>query len=142
MTRPISTLIFDVNETLLDLEVLTPFFSRIFGRKEAMREWFAQQVLYSQALSLSGCYAPFNELALGTLRMLGAIHGVTISPKDLNEIRAMTSQLPAHPEVAEGLARLKNAGFRLATLTKKGGRHVPLRLFFGTRSWRSRGAKA
>lgn len=117
MTQTISTLIFDVNETLLDLEMLTPLFSRIFGRKEAMREWFAQQVLYSQALTLSDCYASFNELAVGTLRMLGKIYGVRISQEDIDEVRAGMSQLPAHPEVAEALASLKNAGFRLATLT-------------------------
>ena len=117
MTQAIDTLLFDVNETLLDLEALTPLFSRIFGREEAMREWFAQQVLYSQALTLSHRYAPFNELAAGTLRMLGEIHGVTVSSEDMDEIRAGMSLLPPHPEAAEALARLKGAGFRLATLT-------------------------
>jgi 2-haloacid dehalogenase len=52
------TLVCDVNETLLDIDALVPLFEHLFGRREAMREWFAQLVLYSQALSLAGRYAP------------------------------------------------------------------------------------
>ena len=38
--RPV--LVFDVNETLLDIDVLNPIFDRIFGVPGRMREWFAQ----------------------------------------------------------------------------------------------------
>jgi hypothetical protein len=34
-------IVFDVNETLLDLETMEPVFQRIFGDKNAMRLWFA-----------------------------------------------------------------------------------------------------
>jgi hypothetical protein len=34
-------IVFDVNETLLDLETMEPTFERIFGEKSAMRLWFA-----------------------------------------------------------------------------------------------------
>jgi hypothetical protein len=34
-------IVFDVNETLLDLETMQPTFERIFGDKSAMRRWFA-----------------------------------------------------------------------------------------------------
>jgi 2-haloacid dehalogenase len=34
-------IVFDVNETLLDLETLEPTFDRIFGEKNTMRLWFA-----------------------------------------------------------------------------------------------------
>jgi 2-haloacid dehalogenase len=33
--------VFDVNETLLDLDTLAPTFDRIFGYPGAMRLWFA-----------------------------------------------------------------------------------------------------
>ena len=36
--RPL--IVFDVNETLLDLETMEPTFQRIFGEKSAMRLWF------------------------------------------------------------------------------------------------------
>ena len=39
-------IVFDVNETLLDLESLAPTFERIFGERSALRSWFAQLILY------------------------------------------------------------------------------------------------
>ena len=38
-------IVFDVNETLLDLETMEPTFARIFGDKDAMRLWFANFIL-------------------------------------------------------------------------------------------------
>lgn len=48
-------IVFDVNETLLDLESMQPVFTRIFADKSAMRLWFANLILYSAALTVSGC---------------------------------------------------------------------------------------
>ena len=42
-------IVFDVNETLLDLETMEPTFERIFGEKSAMRLWFANFITYSTA---------------------------------------------------------------------------------------------
>jgi hypothetical protein len=49
-------IVFDVNETLLDLTTLEPTFERIFGDKGAMRLWFANLIMYSSALTVAGCY--------------------------------------------------------------------------------------
>ena len=43
-----SVLIFDVNETLLDIESISPLFKRVFGDECVLREWFGQLILYSQ----------------------------------------------------------------------------------------------
>ena len=40
-------IVFDVNETLLDIEILNPFFERIFGDARVMRQWFAELIVYS-----------------------------------------------------------------------------------------------
>ena len=37
-------LVFDVNETLLDLRALEPNFERVFGDKAALREWCNQVI--------------------------------------------------------------------------------------------------
>jgi DNA gyrase inhibitor GyrI len=49
--------------------------------------------------------------------MVGAIHGVSVKPSDVDELRTEMMTMPAHPDVVEGLRRLKEAGFRMATLT-------------------------
>ena len=54
-------IVFDVNETLLDLETMEPIFQRIFGEKSAMRLWFANFIMYSAALTVAGCYVHRNR---------------------------------------------------------------------------------
>ena len=110
-------LVFDVNETLLDIDVLNPIFDGIFGTPGRMREWFAQLVLYSQAISLAGQYVPFGALGAGVLRMLGAIHSVTIRDTDLNALRMAIGTMPLHGDVPPALHQLYKAGFRMVTLT-------------------------
>lgn len=110
-------LVFDVNETLLDLETLKPHFARIFGDGNVMREWFAQLILYSEALTLAGDYAAFGELGGAVLEMLGATRGQSISRQDVFAIKQAVSSMPSHPEVPDALRRLRDAGFRLFTLT-------------------------
>ena len=110
-------LVFDVNETLLDITTLEPLFERCFGDPAVMRSWFTQLVLYSQTLTLSGLYSPFGELAVGALRMLSESYGKTLLESDVNELRERMGAMPAHADVAPGLIRLRDAGFRLVTLT-------------------------
>ena len=114
-TAPI--LVFDVNETLLDIAALDPLFERLFGDPAVMRAWFAQLVLYSQTLTLSGLYTPFGELGIGALRMVARTRGRSVSDRDVDELKDRMGAMPAHPDVAPGLSRLRDAGFRLVTLT-------------------------
>ena len=115
MARPV--LVFDVNETLLDLTVLEPLFARLFGRASVLREFFPEMILYSEALTLSGYHVPFDRLAAGTLRMVGANHGVAVGEADVAELRERIGAMPAHADAEPALTRLRDAGFRLATLT-------------------------
>lgn len=113
--RPI--LVFDVNETLLDLNSLAPVFKDLFGDGAAMREWFAQLVLYSQTLSLAGIESDFASLAAGVLRMQGQIRGHDITTDQVARLSAAIGNMPAHPDAAAALRDLKEAGFRMVTLT-------------------------
>ncbi|MGW5095876.1 haloacid dehalogenase type II [Streptomyces nodosus] len=113
--RPI--VVFDVNETLLDLDALLPAFERIFNDPGAMRLWFADLVTYSEALTLSGVYVPFTDIGGAVLRMLAATRGITISDADSAELVERFAGMPPHPEVPAALRRLRDHGFRLFTLT-------------------------
>jgi 2-haloacid dehalogenase len=112
-----SVCVFDVNETLLDTEFIAPLFQRLFGDRRALREWFAQLILYSEAITLSGPYTTFFELGQGVLKMLGSIHDVSITEADFDELRTRMLTMPAHADVPAGLKQLKDAGFRLVTCT-------------------------
>lgn len=113
--RPI--LVFDVNETLLDLDHLCPLFDELFGSGQVMRDWFAQVILYSQTLTLTGLRSDFRSLAGAVLGMMGQIRGIEISDRDMARLREGIGTMPAHPGAAEALATLQDAGFRMVTLT-------------------------
>jgi 2-haloacid dehalogenase len=113
--RPI--IVFDVNETLLDLETLQPTFHRIFDDPAAMRLWFADLITYSEALTLAGVYVPFTDIGAAVMRMLAATRDLAISDADAAELTDRFASMPPHPEVPSALRRLRDHGFRLFTLT-------------------------
>ncbi|OBI42418.1 haloacid dehalogenase type II [Mycobacterium colombiense] len=112
-----SVLVFDVNETLLDIESIAPLFGELFGDERMLREWFAQLVMYSMTITLAGNYVTFPVLAQGVLRMLGDIYRVDVTDHELDRLRTALLTMPAHPDAADGLAALRDNGFRLVTLT-------------------------
>jgi 2-haloacid dehalogenase len=102
--------VFDVNETLLDLETLEPTFERIFDDPAAMRLWFAGLITYSEALTLAGVYVPFTDIGGAVLRMLGATRDIAISDADAAELTEQFASMPPHPEVPAALRRLRDRG--------------------------------
>jgi 2-haloacid dehalogenase len=110
-------IVFDVNETLLDLETMSPTFERIFDDKAAMRLWFANFILYSTALTVAGQYVPFTDIGAAVMKMLADTRGIMIKDTDKKELTDKFSTMPAHPEVPAALAKLRRVGFRLFTLT-------------------------
>lgn len=112
-----SVLVFDVNETLIDLESIAPLFVELFGDERVLREWFGQLIMYSMTATSAGYYVDFFALGQGVLHMLGTIHRVEITDDDVLRLRERMRTMPAHPDVSEGLTALRDNGFRLVALT-------------------------
>jgi 2-haloacid dehalogenase len=110
-------IVFDVNETLLDLQTMEPTFERIFGDRRAMRLWFANLIMYSAALTVAGCYVPFTDIGAAVMKMLADTQGIRIADADKEELKERFSTMPPHREVPSALRKLRAAGFRLFTLT-------------------------
>jgi 2-haloacid dehalogenase len=110
-------IVFDVNETLLDLTTLEPTFECIFRDKGALLLWFANFILYSSALTVAGCYVPFTDIGSAVMKMLADTLGIRIEDADKKELIEKFSTMPPHPEVPGALQKLREAGFRLFTLT-------------------------
>jgi 2-haloacid dehalogenase len=115
-SRP-SVLVFDVNETLIDIESLAPYFHKVFGDSRVLREWFGQLIMYSMTVTLSGKYVDFFSLGQAVLRMTADVHSAEIDDDDVRALAEGMRTMPAHPDVAGGLATLRDRGYRLATLT-------------------------
>jgi 2-haloacid dehalogenase len=114
--RP-TVLVFDVNETLIDIGSLEPHFERMFGDGRVLREWFGQLVMYSMTVTLADTYVDFFTLGQAVLRMIANVHRVEITDSDLAELARGMQTMPAHADVADGLETLSAQGYRLATLT-------------------------
>ena len=114
-------IVFDVNETLLYLNDLAPYFERAFAPestgKEVLDAWFTQMIHSAMVGVITGAYADFGEVARGALEMTAEREGVELSDEDRNAILMGVRKLPPHPEVREALETLREGGLRLAALT-------------------------
>jgi len=109
--------VFDVNETLLDLAALDPLFERVFGDASVRKLWFNQMLQSAFVATMTDAYVTFGESAAAALSMTEERQGAEVSEDDRQEILGGLRDLPPHPEVPDSLDRLREAGFRLATLT-------------------------
>jgi 2-haloacid dehalogenase len=114
--RP-KVLVFDVNQTMLDLNALRPHFVRAFGDGKVLDEWFALLLHYSLVVTVADAYADFGTVGRAVLEMLANNKGVKVSADDTTRILQGVLTLPPHPDVPESLKQLKSAGFRMVTLT-------------------------
>jgi 2-haloacid dehalogenase len=110
-------LVFDVNETLLDLGALDPHFQRVFGDASVRVEWFQTMLLSAFLTTIAGPYKPFGEHFRAALAITALQRDLRVSPEDERAILAAVRTLPAHPDVRPALERLRSAGYRLAALT-------------------------
>lgn len=110
-------LVFDVNETLLDLSSLEPHFVRVFKSRDVLREWFSTVLLYSNVATIAGPYSDFGAIGAAALDMTAAARGTKLASDDRAAILAGMRALAAFPDVRPGLERVREAGFRLVTLT-------------------------
>lgn len=111
------TIVFDINETLLDMSALDPHFARAFGDTSVREPWFAQVLRSALVATVLGQYINFGSIAGMALDMTAMRRGVNLAAKDREDILGALLALPPHSEVPDALARLHEAGFRLAALT-------------------------
>ena len=60
---------------------------------------------------------PFTEIGSAVMKMLADTRGIRISEADKKELLERFSTMPPYPEVPGALRKLRQAGFRLFTLT-------------------------
>ncbi len=137
MARP-KIILFDVNETLLDLTPVKESVGKALGdRPELAPLWFTTLLQYSLVTTVADHYLGFARVGAACLRMVAKNHGVELSEENAREALAPMRSLPPHPDVIPALGRLQDANFRLVTLTNSSKaavadqmRHAGLTTFF------------
>lgn len=112
-----SVLLFDVNESLLDLGALAPQFERVFGDRKVLYQWFGQVLQTAMLTVITQQYSDFAMVGRSALDMMADKYGVSLSDDDRTKIVGGMRNLPPHPDVLPGFEKLRAAGYRMASLT-------------------------
>jgi 2-haloacid dehalogenase len=117
MKRP-EVLFFDSNESMLDLNGMKPQVTKAFGGNEdLMTDWFSTMLFYSLVDTVVSNYHDFGTIGAACMQMVAADHGVKLDKQKAATAMAAMKTIPAHPDVPPGLKKMKDAGFRMYTLT-------------------------
>lgn len=115
-TKP-SVIIFDVNETLLDMTPLKKKINSLLDSNKGFRIWFGMLLQYSLVDNCTNDYHDFTVIANATLDMAAKALKADVDEVKKNEALQTLKKLSAYEDVPKGLKQLKENGFRLATLT-------------------------
>ncbi|MBZ9628866.1 haloacid dehalogenase type II [Psychroflexus sp. CAK1W] len=113
-------LIFDVNETLLDLSVLKSRINAMLDDSKAFEDWFSKLIQMAMVETLTDTYSDFGDIGLATLKMTAEKHSTFVSEEELKRCLNLIKKLEPHPEVKTALKKLTSNGFRLVALTNGG----------------------
>jgi 2-haloacid dehalogenase len=109
----------DVNETLTDMSPVRARLVDVGAPGSLFDAWFAAVLRDGFGLAAAGGYAEFGDIGEHDLvGMLGRLPNPPPDPeRAAAEVLAVLPQLDLHPDVADGLRQLDQAGVRLMTLT-------------------------
>jgi 2-haloacid dehalogenase len=114
MTHRPAVVAFDVIETLMSLEPLRARLTEANQPPHLLEAWYTRTLRDGMALSATGVYVPFSDVAESALR---AVTGYSIKHEQIAQIMAGFADLPAFPDALPALTRLCDAGVRVACLT-------------------------
>jgi 2-haloacid dehalogenase len=114
MTNRPTAVVFDVIETLMSLEPLRARLTDIGQPPGLLEAWYTRTLRDGMALSTTGDYVPFTEVAESSLRGL-ADHA--ISDDQVSHVMSGFAELPAYPDAVPAATALTEAGLRVACLT-------------------------
>ena len=82
-----------------------------------MGPWFGQLLRHSHVATLTDRYQPFDVLGVDALSLVASKAGMRVSNAEAARVVDGMRHLPPHEDVRPALTRLRDHGFRIATLT-------------------------
>ena len=111
------TILFDINETVLDLTPLEGHFADVFGDANLGAEWFARLLHASCVAAITEVESHFAELAGIMLDALAARQGVALSSESRAQILGAFATLQPHGDVVAALDFLAAQGYQRVAFT-------------------------
>lgn len=110
-------IIFDVNETLLDLSSLKESINSAFAEERAADIWFAELLHYSMVETVRDRYNDFSKIAEAVLSMNANKFGLSFSAKDIKNILKPISKLSPYEDVIPALSGLRSKNMELVAFS-------------------------
>lgn len=111
------TILFDINETVLDLGSLKPRFKDAFGDESVTATWFSMLLHTSTVCVLTDTKTNFATLAGTMLDSIAARLGVELADEMRADLLGSFASLPPHTDIKPALIRLRSAGYRTVAFT-------------------------
>ncbi len=112
MKKP-EVILFDVNETLLDLAPLKNSINKALENEYAAEIWFSKLLHYSLVETISDSYHDFSEIGAAVMKMISGNFGKSFTNVEMRDILKPVSELQAYDEVPKALKELKGLNFKL-----------------------------
>jgi 2-haloacid dehalogenase len=120
MTHRPAVVAFDVIETLMSIEPLRERLIEIGQPPHLLEAWYTRTLRDGMALSATGDFAPFTDVAEAALR---GLTNYTISDEQVARVMEGFGELPAFPDALPAMTALTEVGVRVACLTN-GSSHL------------------
>lgn len=111
------TILFDINETVLDLADLKPKFKALFGHENYTATWFSMLLHSSTVCLATNVKSDFASLARIALQSLALKQKVELSDTQITNVLSTFASLKPHPDIEPALAMLREAGFGIVALS-------------------------
>lgn len=115
--KPPTVAAFDMIGTVFSLESLRPRMEAAGLKGEHLELWFAHLLRDAFALSATGIYKPFLDIAGSALAALLEAHRGRADASRIDRVLGGFAELDAFPDAKPAFERLQSAGVRVMTLT-------------------------
>ncbi|WP_080147233.1 haloacid dehalogenase type II [Marinilactibacillus piezotolerans] len=120
----IKTVLFDMNETLLNLSLLKENFEKHFADPTVPKYWFAKVLHYSAVMGAMDEYVDFGKLSEAALESLFLEKGKELTEEIKTDILGSFKKLPAYDDVPEALRLLKEQDIKVIAVTNSSNEMV------------------
>ncbi len=120
--------VFDINETTLDLAPVRSVLDHVLNEEGGFIVWFQKLLQLSMATTAAGHYADFTALAQSALHAVAATSNRETGDREWAQVAQAMGTLEPYPDVADGLTRLREAGWTTIALTNSATASVEAQL--------------
>ncbi|UJF16038.1 haloacid dehalogenase type II [Jeotgalibaca sp. MA1X17-3] len=113
----IKTVLFDMNETLLNLNVLKKSFDTYFEDQYIVQYWFAKLLHSSTVIGGMEEYTDFGKLSEAALESVFLESGKELTDEIKTDILGSFRKLPAYEDVSEALQLLRDNDIKVIAVT-------------------------